>query len=211
MQDHPVPHKGHMCFLRGTSIMIPAGEVCIEHLKIGDLVETIRGKARLSNGSAIIVQAQRSCPGTTVFCLSALHGTPSASTGISMSLPAMPCSSMALLVRAKDLVNGRSVVPALPADQDRIEYFQIVLDSHEAILAEGAAAETFLVAADNYEGFRNFAEFKRLYPPGLRLAMKPFATHRGGGLRTGTVDGASALASVSLPSTSPAGSYDYDP
>src|SRR5262249_33777905 len=33
------------CFLRGTAIKTPDGEVRIEDLKIGDLVETVRGKA----------------------------------------------------------------------------------------------------------------------------------------------------------------------
>ncbi len=32
------------------------------------------------------------------------------------------------------------------------------------ILAEGAAAETFLLAAHNHEGFTNFVEFARVYP-----------------------------------------------
>src|SRR3954463_14161503 len=35
---------GH-CFLRGTRILTPQGEVCIEDLRTGDLVETVRGEA----------------------------------------------------------------------------------------------------------------------------------------------------------------------
>ncbi|UXN66267.1 Hint domain-containing protein (plasmid) [Phyllobacterium sp. A18/5-2] len=37
--------RGHNCFLRGTSIRTPQGEARIEDLKIGDLVETVRGEA----------------------------------------------------------------------------------------------------------------------------------------------------------------------
>ncbi|WP_426127534.1 Hint domain-containing protein [Pararhizobium sp. PWRC1-1] len=42
---HKPDKKGGMCFLRGTAILTPAGEVCIEDLQIGDLVETARGPA----------------------------------------------------------------------------------------------------------------------------------------------------------------------
>ena len=69
-----------------------------------------------------------------------------------------------VLIRAKELVNGISIVPVLPKDRETIEYFHIVLDSHDVILAEGAPAETFLLQERNHEDFTNFAEFARLYP-----------------------------------------------
>ncbi len=78
-----------------------------------------------------------------------------------------------VLILVKDLVNGTSIAPAPPADGESIEYFHVMLESHEVIIAEGAPAETFLLCGDNHEGFTNFAEFERLYPAGL--AMTPFA------------------------------------
>ncbi|WP_312862249.1 Hint domain-containing protein [Rhizobium sp. P32RR-XVIII] len=78
-----------------------------------------------------------------------------------------------VLILAKDLINGTSVAPAPPADGEVIEYFHVLLETHEVIFAEGAPAETFLLWRDNYEGFTNFAQFARLYPSGF--AMKPFA------------------------------------
>ncbi|MCV9965436.1 Hint domain-containing protein [Pararhizobium sp. BT-229] len=170
--------KGHMCFLRGTSIMTPTGEVCIERLKIGDLVETVRGKAMAVKwiGRHMFKRSGPAWHDSVLPIRIARHafgqGTPHRDLYVS---PGHALFIDGVLIRAKDLVNGRSITPALPAGREMIEYFHIVLDSHEAILAEGAAAETFLVAADNYEGFTNFAEFKRLYPSGLPLAMKPFA------------------------------------
>jgi Hint domain len=69
------------------------------------------------------------------------------------------------LIPVKDLVNGTSVVPAMPTDMETIEYFQIVFDTHEVIWAEGVPAETF-AANDKtaYEVFTNFVEYERLYP-----------------------------------------------
>jgi Hint domain len=45
----------------------------------------------------------------------------------------------------------------------QVECFHIELDSHDVILAEGAAAETF-VDCDSRQMFQNVAEFARLYP-----------------------------------------------
>ncbi len=44
-----------------------------------------------------------------------------------------------------------------------IEYYAVLLDTHEVVLAEGAAAETFHLLGSNHEDFSNFAEYKRLY------------------------------------------------
>src|SRR5262249_41364743 len=80
-----------------------------------------------------------------------------------------------VLIRVKELVNDVSIVPAVPAGCKAIDYFHVILDTHEAILAEGAPVETFLLKSDNYEGFNNFPEFKRLYPSEPVPEMTPFA------------------------------------
>ncbi|MCV9967689.1 Hint domain-containing protein [Pararhizobium sp. BT-229] len=167
-----------MCLLRGTSIMTPAGEVCIENLQIGDLVETVRGKAMAVRwiGRHVYKRSGVSWLDSVVPIRIARHAfdaqTPHRDLYVS---PGHALLIDGVLIRAKDLVNGTSIAPDLPADRDTIEYFHIVLDSHEAILAEGAAAETFLVAANNHEGFTNFADFSRLHPAGQHVAMTPFA------------------------------------
>src|SRR5690606_17316517 len=47
-----------------------------------------------------------------------------------------------VLVRARQLVNGHSVVQS---DGGFVEYFQLLFDRHEIIYAEGIAAESLLV------------------------------------------------------------------
>lgn len=61
--------------------------------------------------------------------------------------------------------------------------YQIVLATHEAVLAEGAPVETFLVEGSNYEEFTNGAEYAQLYPVGEHTSMKPFAKTVGYGGR----------------------------
>ncbi|MCV9966820.1 Hint domain-containing protein [Pararhizobium sp. BT-229] len=167
-----------MCFLRGTSVRTPAGEVCIENLQIGDLVETVRDQSKPVRwiGRQFYKQTGPDWHDSVLPIRIAPHalaqGTPHRDLYVS---PGHALLIDGVLIRAKDLVNGISITPALPAGREMIEYFHIVLDSHEAILAEGAAAETFLVTTDNYEGFTNFAEFKRLNPVGPPPSMEPFA------------------------------------
>src|SRR4051812_43694273 len=83
----------------------------------------------------------------------------------------------------KELVNGVSIHPAMPPGRQTIEYFQILLDSHEMVLAEGAPAESLLIrTGDEYEMFTNFIEYERLYGS-ARTLMRPFAPmcyHAGG-------------------------------
>jgi len=80
-----------------------------------------------------------------------------------------------VLMPVKELVNGISIVPALPADLDKIEYFHILLDTHEVVLAEGVPAETCLLGPRGHEDFTNFVEYERLYGDEPHSVMVPFA------------------------------------
>ncbi len=66
-----------------------------------------------------------------------------------------------VLIEAKDLVNGVSIVQAERVD--KVEYFHIELDSHDVIFAEGAPSESF-IDDDSRNIFHNAHEFHALYP-----------------------------------------------
>jgi hypothetical protein len=166
------------CFLRGTSIMTPTGNARIEDLQIGDLVETVRGEAMAVKwiGRQRFKKSGPSWNDSVMPIRIARHALDQQTPHTDLYLsPNHALFIDGVLIRVKDLVNGISIAPALPADRAMIEYFHIVLDTHEVILAEGAPAETFLLKASNYESFTNFAEYKRLYPADPRPAMTPFA------------------------------------
>ncbi len=57
-----------------------------------------------------------------------------------------------------------------------IEYYAVLLATHEVILAEGAAAETFHPSDGNRDNFANFAEYERLYAGEVREPMTSYAT-----------------------------------
>ena len=167
-----------MCFLSGTSILTPAGEVSIESLQTGDFVKTVDGKTLAVKwiGRHLYKRNGASWPASVVPIRIARHAidpqTPHRDLYVS---PGHALFIDGVLIRAKDLVNGISITPALPDDREMIEYYHIVLDTHEAVLAEGVAAETFLLTANNHEAFTNFGEFARLRPAGESAVMKPFA------------------------------------
>jgi hypothetical protein len=170
------PGGSPMCFLRGTSITTRTGEVFIEDLQIGDRVETVGGNVRAVKwiGRHSYTRSGPTWNDSVVpirICRHALgHNTPHQDLYLS---PGHGLFIGGVLIRIKDLVNGTSIAPA--PHREKIEYYQIVLDSHDVILAEGVPAETFLLTANNIEGFANFREFARLYPGEQHRSMEPYA------------------------------------
>jgi hypothetical protein len=65
-----------------------------------------------------------------------------------------------VLIEAKDLINGVSIVQEQAVDM--LEYFHVELDSHDVIIAEGALSESF-IDDDNRGMFHNAHEFETLY------------------------------------------------
>jgi len=152
------------CYCRGTLIATDRGEVAVEHLGIGDSVVTasgatrsIRWIGRRSYGGRFAMGRKEILP----VCIKAGaldEKVPRRDLWIS------PHHAMYLdgvLIEAKDLVNGVSVVQAERVET--VEYFHIELDSHDVILAEGAASETF-IDDDSRGMFHNAHEYRALYP-----------------------------------------------
>ena len=66
-----------------------------------------------------------------------------------------------VLIEAKDLVNGVSIVQAEQVDS--VQYLHIELETHDVIIAEGALSETFV--DDDSRGMFHIAhEYAALYP-----------------------------------------------
>ena len=173
------PQGDPLCFLRGTAIQTPDGEVRIEDLRVGDLVLTVRGEAVPIRW--IARQLYRTGgPSWPESVMPIRVSRDALSEGMPHSdLFLSPWHSLFIdgrLVAVRDLVNGISIAPAVPEGTTTIEYFNILLATHEVIFAEGAPAETLLVDIDNFhESFTNFIEYERLYPGEARLTMTPFA------------------------------------
>ena len=156
------------CYCPGTLIATPRGEVPVERLAIGDEVITASGAlrpikwiGRRSYGGRFIVGRKSILP----VCIKAGaidDNVPKRDLWISPHHAMyFEDESGGVLVEARDLVNGASIVQA--EQVDRVEYFHIELDSHDVIVAEGAWSETFL-DDDCRTMFHNAREYGALYP-----------------------------------------------
>jgi Hint domain-containing protein len=168
-----------ICFLRGTQILTSKGEICVEDLSIGDVVETVRGDAisirwigRQLYKKAAAARWHESVLPVRISRLALNEKAPHRDLYLS---PGHRVFLDRVLIPAKYLINGTSITQAIPQGIGEIEYFHIELESHEVIFAEGAAAETLLVTNVQREHFSNFVEYERLYGIDRRPAMLPYA------------------------------------
>lgn len=152
-----------LCFLSGTLIATPGGDVPVEELRPGVMV-------RLADGGTAPVRwvghqtvMRRFCDPERVLPVRIRAGA------LGDNLPRRdlmlsPGHAVRLddvLVHAAALVNGTSVVRDVDGPE-RFVYWHVELPTHALLLAEGVAAESFL---DNYQElpFENAAD--RLPPP----------------------------------------------
>ncbi len=154
-----------LCYLAGTRILTPTGEALIESLKPGDRVVTrfgglqqIKWIGRQSYRAAVVRQSREHLP-VQLRAGSLGDGLPARDLYVS------PGHSMLIqdtLVLATSLVNGITITQG--ECPERIEYFQIELQGHDCVIAEGTWSETY---ADWEEGralFHNAAQFHAMFP-----------------------------------------------
>jgi hypothetical protein len=170
---------GAQCFLRGTSILTDCGEKRVEDLRIGDCVALAGGDTRPTKwvGRQVFKKGGAHWHESVVPIRVARHALDSRTPHADLYLsPGHALFLNGVLIRVKDLVNGTTIAPIKPPDDMTIEYYAVLLATHEVILAEGAAAETFHPSDSNRENFSNFAEYERLYAGEAREPMTSYAT-----------------------------------
>jgi hypothetical protein len=173
------------CLLRGTNIRTTTGERKIENLAIGDYLPTVFGGVRPIQwiGRYPIMKSDPSRP----WVREALP----VRIARSAIAPDVPGADLlvtrwhallldGLLIPAGNLINGTTIRLDEARGEDRLEFFHIKMESHDAIYAEGTPVET-MVRVD--ERAVNFAEYFRMYgvpeTEGTRCAA--FASY--GGMR----------------------------
>ena len=155
------------CYCRGTLVQTKTGPRCVEELEIGDEVMTASGRLRPIKWIGCRSYAGRFIAGRKDIlpvCIKAGaldDNVPARDLWISPN-HAMYFDSAdgGVLVEAKDLVNGVSIVRAERIEH--VEYFHIELETHDVIVAEGALSETF-IDDDSRSLFHNAHEYRRIY------------------------------------------------
>ena len=157
---------GVSCFLPGTRIQTPESEVRIEELRIGDRVLTAFGEEKpikFIGRKELSRQPSQAWKGEGPVKISrfAIDGkAPHSDLYVS---PAHGIYIDGFLAPANNLVNGSNIVANAKPEVLSLTYFHIELETHEPILAEGLAVETYL--RDHPDAFDNMDEYVRLYGP----------------------------------------------
>ena len=135
------------CFVAGTRILTPIGEVAVESLRPGDLIFTqddgpqpLRWIGRRAV-PAIADHAPVAIAANTFGPHRALALSPQHRILVCDSLAELLFGDAEVLVAAKDLVNGHSVSIR---EGGMVDYVHLMFDRHQVIFAEGLATESFL-------------------------------------------------------------------
>ncbi len=138
------------CFAAGTGIETTEGRIPVEALAEGDLILTeahgpqvLRAVGRRRSAADGAFAPVRFAPGA-IGNDAPLLVSPSHRVLLRGWRADLMFAESEVLVAAGDLVDG-DMIRRLP--MARIDYFHLLLDRHEIILAEGAAAESFDPAA----------------------------------------------------------------
>jgi Ca2+-binding RTX toxin-like protein len=148
----PTPGEVTVCFAQGTDILTAHGEVRVEDLRAGDMVATLGlGGAPVAPvlwvGRRRIVLAGN--PAADLLAPIRIRAGALGDHAPHRDLLVSPDHCLLLdgaLVPARLLVNGTSIVAE--SDTAEVTYFHVELASHDVLLANGAAAESWLDAGN---------------------------------------------------------------
>jgi autotransporter passenger strand-loop-strand repeat protein len=164
--------EGTPCYCRGTLILTDRGEIAVEDLCIGDRLVTLSGAARPLRWIGRRSYAGRFAANNRDVLPVLIRRNALADGLPRRDLFVSPLHAMYLddvLIPASALVNGSSIVQAEAVDT--VDYFHLELETHDIIVAEGAASETF-VDDDSRGMFHNVAEYRLLYPDAPRVPAR---------------------------------------
>ena len=163
-----------VCFMAGTMIRTPTGEVAIETLSIGDLVETVSGDAvpvRWVGRQTVAPRFVDELRLPVRIKAGALdENVPGRDLVVS---PDHALFIDGVLVHAAALINGSTVVRERDVPMV-FTYYHVEAADHALILAENTPVESFIDNVDRAR-FDNGAEYQVLYPDAAPMAEMPYA------------------------------------
>lgn len=152
-----------VCFLAGSRVATPCGDVAVEQLRIGDCVLTLDGRAVAVRWIGVQTVVSPFCDPLHSYPIRISRGA--LDEGLPMrDLLVSPDHAIlvdGLLVQASALMNGTTIL-RMTDMPERFTYYHVELADHSLILTEGVPAETFV---DNVSRrrFDNHADYVALY------------------------------------------------
>ncbi|WP_374547862.1 Hint domain-containing protein [Rhodoblastus sp.] len=164
-----------ICFMPGTMIRTPTGEVAVETLERGDPVVTADGRAQPVRWIGRRTVSTHFADPLRVLPIRIKAGALGESAP-SRDLLVSPDHAIFVgdaLIHAGALVNSVTIVRETRVPTV-FTYYHVELDDHALILAENVPAETFVDNVDR-GNFDNWVEHEALYPGGKAIAELPHA------------------------------------
>ena len=132
-----------LCYLRGTRILTPAGEVPVEHLAVGDMVVSHGGEAQpitwIGTGKVLATRGRRTAATPVIVRKGALvDDVPNRDLRVTKG---HSLYFDGVLIPAEFLVNHLSIVWDDRAQE--VEIYHVELAAHDVLVANGAAAESY--------------------------------------------------------------------
>ncbi|MBS1301841.1 Hint domain-containing protein [Loktanella sp. SALINAS62] len=157
------------CFVAGTLIQTPLGDMPVETLVPGDLVDTLDDGAQPLRWIGTRTVAAQGCLAPISFARNALgqHGSlllsPQHRVLLRDALSSLLFGEDEVLVAAKDLVNDSTI---RPCPGGSVTYVHLMFDRHQVIWAEGLPTESFLPGPQMKKAFARDAldEITTLFP-----------------------------------------------
>jgi hypothetical protein len=152
-----------VCYVAGTLIRTPAGDVPVESLQIGDLVETSAGEFRPVKWLGHrVVDCRAHVNPRVVFPIRITQdafGLNRPSQDLYVSTGHSICVDLCgeVLIPVGNLINGATIAQI---EVDEVSYWHVELDSHDILIANNLPAESYLAMGNR--GF--FEERRRLLP-----------------------------------------------
>jgi hypothetical protein len=169
------------CFLPGTRIATPSGEVPVETLRPGDMVLTADGRAvpvRFLGRQTVFARfapPERANP-IRIMAGALAEKVPARDLFVS---PNHGIVVDGVLAFASALVNG-STIAQVPPPAERFAYYAIETEGHEVILAEGCPAETFMdhVPRSRWDNYRDYLALHPEEPQIVEMDLPHAKSHR---------------------------------
>ena len=185
--DQSGTYETVICFMQGTLVRTPSGEMAVETLNRGDLVITADGRTVMVDWLGVQTISLKFADKLRVLPIRIKTGA-LAENIPSRDLLVSPDHAIFIdgaLIQAGALVNGTSIVREMNVPTT-FTYYHVEVEDHSLILAENTPAETFVDNIDRLH-FDNWAEHEALYPEGKPINELPYPrakSHRQVPMRT---------------------------
>jgi hypothetical protein len=154
------------CFAGGTRLRTPTGDVAVEALAVGDRLVTVCDAAVASReirwiGRRTVDPRRHPRPDAVRPVRIAAHAFGRGRPGRALLLsPDHALFVEGVLIPVRYLIDGKRIVQVSPAT---VTYWHVELDAHDAVLAEGLAAESYLDTGQR-SAFENGGKTVMLHP-----------------------------------------------